>query len=551
MRRNIFHWTLIAIVFGLFINFSISDVYADPPVVGYTTQQMTINGTQTLTASGGSGGPYTWSVIGGSGSLSSPTGDSVTYTAPPSNRDCVNSPNIRMTDSSGQSADLQIAVNAYTTYSPVAYWVNECQSEWSCNYSGCGTLCATAMVAVQGYRCDGSYAGAISGCANGGNCCWHSGSPGHYCTCDECFAVEFPPRGVCTGIYRTLEDMKTCASLSLVCCGAVEHRFPLDVPDDKRTQGFKDSGCCPAPFPSVTGIHPEDKGNSCDIAAPVGSSANVKSGNLYDSLQVATLTFSYNTVDPYSGLYNGPVGKKWTHSYNLKITPLSGDNNTVVLKTEDGKDIYFTSPMPATWQNRTALLFLRLAYHNLRRLLKETLHSRHPERRQPRLPSLSQRSLTLPDLEYSCGTFDTHDSPPVSPHMSPYLRDSFRGNPALSDFNSIRPPSERPNVPTGEPANILSHLSQYFRDSFRENPALSDFNSSLPPSERANVPTCEPANFISPFIPSSIAVPKRLSSSHDLTISLNRAIISLPDTSYNGVLNEEKCGYDLNPFAFN
>jgi hypothetical protein len=106
------------VIFGLFINFSylISDAFADPLSIGYTSRQMSVIGgtdsSQTLTASGGTG-PYTWSIPGGSGTLSTSNGSSTVYTAPSSNANRANDPTVRVTDSSGQYADLPMAVNSY------------------------------------------------------------------------------------------------------------------------------------------------------------------------------------------------------------------------------------------------------------------------------------------------------------------------------------------------------------------------------------------------------------------------------------------------------
>lgn len=70
-----------------------------PPIVGFTSKQMNTTGTQTLTASGGGGGPYTWAIASGAGTLSGNNGTSVVYTAPSSNPNCDGNPVISVTDS--------------------------------------------------------------------------------------------------------------------------------------------------------------------------------------------------------------------------------------------------------------------------------------------------------------------------------------------------------------------------------------------------------------------------------------------------------------------
>lgn len=85
--------SLMAGVFGII--FLSSPAWGDSPVIGAPLKQMSTNGTQTLTASGGCGGPYTWSISSGGGSLSSSTGNSVVYTAPSSQTGgCGNNPTI-------------------------------------------------------------------------------------------------------------------------------------------------------------------------------------------------------------------------------------------------------------------------------------------------------------------------------------------------------------------------------------------------------------------------------------------------------------------------
>lgn len=95
-------------------------VWGEPPVIGFTSKQMTTNGRQNLTVSGGCGEPYTWSIGSGRGSLSNSTGTSVTYTAPSSNPNCANNPTIKVTDKCGNYTTLDLAVSGYTSWE-IAY----------------------------------------------------------------------------------------------------------------------------------------------------------------------------------------------------------------------------------------------------------------------------------------------------------------------------------------------------------------------------------------------------------------------------------------------
>ncbi|MBI5641167.1 MAG: RHS domain-containing protein [Nitrospirae bacterium] len=74
----------------------------------------------------------------------------------------------------------------------------------------------------------------------------------------------------------------------------------------------------------------------------MGSSANLESGNLYHSQDILSmphgLSFSiaYNSKDAYTG----PLGKRWTHNYNMNITRGFG---SLTLMKEDGKRVFFKS----------------------------------------------------------------------------------------------------------------------------------------------------------------------------------------------------------------
>ena len=82
-------------------------------------------------------------------------------------------------------------------------------------------------------------------------------------------------------------------------------------------------------------------GSDCSSNIPLDSSANPGSGNLYHDqtlFQTNTLgfTLSYNSIDNYSG----PLGKGWTHNWNIFLFSNPSDNS-IGLKQGDGRIVYF------------------------------------------------------------------------------------------------------------------------------------------------------------------------------------------------------------------
>ena len=107
---------------------------------------------------------------------------------------------------------------------------------------------------------------------------------------------------------------------------------------DVRSDALKEQGCCPPQLngfctPHTMGKAPQN--SACDF----GSSANLKSGNLHYSQDVGGLTLHYNSIST-EGNPGHPLGYKWTHQYNHKITALS-DNVNLTLKEGDGSIIYY------------------------------------------------------------------------------------------------------------------------------------------------------------------------------------------------------------------
>ncbi len=104
--------------------FPVGDVMAqctptgDPLEINYTSLLMGCGASQNLSASGGCP-PYNWSLSGGGTLTPSGGGNtSATYFAPASNSNCANNAMITLTDCCKNMADIQLAVNCYTSATP-------------------------------------------------------------------------------------------------------------------------------------------------------------------------------------------------------------------------------------------------------------------------------------------------------------------------------------------------------------------------------------------------------------------------------------------------
>ena len=297
-----------------------SDLYADGPTIS-GSNQMSVNTSQPLTASGGCGN-YIWTIVSGGGrfdpyndSITRCTGDSCTYYAPSSNPGCVSNSTIRVTDSCHQYGELQIAVNAVN--GQAGYYASSTFSEASNPANWCaGRVLGSCSYQIlkRNLYCDGSLGSTYFGC-----------SPGHSipCSVDQ---------------YWSWGETE-CNNERAACITSVAPDGCAPGLHDTRTTGQKASGCCSAALPDggKTGPKPNDTGKTCPANdVKLGSSANFKSGNLFHSQDVGNLSLSYNSIDTN----DGSLGKKWTHNYNQKLNALS-DNSTLTLQTEDGNVFYF------------------------------------------------------------------------------------------------------------------------------------------------------------------------------------------------------------------
>lgn len=293
LTRNSLFVSVICLSIILLTN---SYVMADPLVIT-GSNQMTAGGTQTLTVTGGSG-TYQWIKSAGGGSINTTQGSSVDYTAGLLNQNCVNNPTVCVQDSTGQRSCIQIAVlvNLYSGY--IAYDLKDNSLPLKCGSPyGC-------MFQYYHYDCAGNRLGIV-----GATYCGYPNQ--EYCV--NCSIWAPPPQ--CVGIW----------------CDYVGGIY------DQRDSSMKNGGCCPAAMlgrdDSIPG--PNKLGKSCPVSVNIGSSANARSGNLYQTQDVGILTLRYNSLDGTDGI----LGVGWTHNYNVTMSTI--DASTLKLRDADGNIIYF------------------------------------------------------------------------------------------------------------------------------------------------------------------------------------------------------------------
>jgi hypothetical protein len=118
--------------------------------------------------------------------------------------------------------------------------------------------------------------------------------------------------------------------------------------EDYRTQQMKDSGCFPPGFDDMP--PDEDKNYGFPPLPPcnnfVGDSVNVATGNMYD--KSAELTISSPGIPiGFQRFYNsrsrdnGPLGRRWTHSYNLSLGGIASQPHKRIVWDSDGRALYF------------------------------------------------------------------------------------------------------------------------------------------------------------------------------------------------------------------
>jgi len=314
---------ILTVLFNLLFSISSQALTINGP------NQMSIGETQIFTVEDGNDSCL-WGVANGGGSFSGSTGSSVEFTAPISNYYCNNNPTVCVADSEGQVYCTRITINAHTGRDNIAYKVDT-PNDFLCNpeYSEYGMY----WYQEDKYNCLGEMLSSVyhsSWCygprATGNHVCWGS----TIYTCD---------------VIQGTHDVRTEAMKAAGCCpaglgggsasgsGNSSSNFPGTNNIGSVTPGNNTSGhgnC------STPGTRPGDNSGTGTPNTTVCSEVNLKSGNLYVAKEIAGITLSYNSLDTY----NGSLGPKWTHTYDLKLTVLES-NATLLLKREDGNVTYF------------------------------------------------------------------------------------------------------------------------------------------------------------------------------------------------------------------
>lgn len=219
--NNTHTYTIINITNSMLITTQYGSISCEVGTIGFTTQQMSINQTQTLTVIDAlEGYTYNWETT--TGSINPTTGTTVTYTAPSSNVNCDSNPIITLTCGGNVVDTVQIAVNQVTG-SYAAYQINgEC--EQGCRQLWSGMCEYYYQYAQTKYTCSGN---VYSGPSVVGIKAFSTG----------CNDTNYPD---CTNLKVSCDKTGTCVRAG-GCCNT----FTVGT-TDLRTAAQKTAGCCPA-----------------------------------------------------------------------------------------------------------------------------------------------------------------------------------------------------------------------------------------------------------------------------------------------------------------
>ncbi len=316
----------------------------EPPIIKGRTR-MACGESQVLSVMNyQTGNTYTWTIESGGGSLSDTIGERVTYTAPSSNPDCMNSPTIRVSCCDNSSDTLNVGFNCLHNEA-IAYEIWEFLREnSSCAQTACEghsnwwhTYC-DRIYRLNQYDCNGVYKSWDWSCSGDGWTCLSSGCD--YAT--ACAAADMKTRTICIA-------------------GTSPGKDEVGVYYDVRSAEQKLNGCCPEallpgyePKPSIPGWvhHGFDASRACPVGdkSLVGNPIRIYNGNNIEAEEDLRFSSPNRRQLIFKRFYNsksgstGPLGYGWTHTYTASLDPSYEFEDTVYLRIVDetGRGVYFS-----------------------------------------------------------------------------------------------------------------------------------------------------------------------------------------------------------------
>jgi RHS repeat-associated protein len=310
---------------------------SEPPVVaGYT--QMPTSGAQVLSIKNyRTGKPCNWSIQnddGQKGTLSSATGENVTYTAPSANPGCEDSPIIQV-ECDGLVGTFNIAVNGYagnqTAWVQVDDWKSKlCDgSDKKCGWRTCDAYC----LRWRDYTCAGFY--HEYSCQTSEAC---DPNISNQCFNDTCEPTSYS--------YEPIEQcMAWCEWQAGGAAGSLV---------DERSPAMITSGCCPdrvASWYESASARPADlEVGRGECIALVSNPVGIYKGNNTEKQEDVRFSTPGRPPFVFTRYYDSritrsvPFGRGWTHNFTTLLNPADTfEGQTYVrINDESGKGYYFT-----------------------------------------------------------------------------------------------------------------------------------------------------------------------------------------------------------------
>ena len=219
--------------------------------IGYTNLVMGCNQAQTLSAQGGCG-PYNWSVTSGGGTIDE-TGQYVVYTSPATNANCTNNPTIQVTDCCGKTAQIQLAVNCYTSsVNAIAYCSfvrkSTCKCD-ECYASHCYHMLSDYDYTSTMWDCNGNIKGTPCSVLNSNQGTYDINFAPYCIPSPNCYIIP-PAKPNCT-VNMCDAWIASFTNCNLSPCSDC-NGIPCNTLTDKRTPTQKSGGCCP--LNPITGL---------------------------------------------------------------------------------------------------------------------------------------------------------------------------------------------------------------------------------------------------------------------------------------------------------